>query len=334
MTIGQVIRTYRVQKGMTQEEMAGRLGVTAPAVNKWEKEKSLPDVTMLAPIARLLGISTDTLLSYREELSPQEIAAIIEKMVIDSKTKPFQEIVNDVKRRAAEYPNCDALLCQMASILDAQRIIQHVPEDEQQDAFICSLFERVLFSQNEQIRCAAADALMGFYRRKGQVDRAEKYLDYFSDQNPEKKRKRAQICAESGRIEEAYKAYEEGLFADFQRLNMTLQGMFDLAKEADDHEKMRFLVEKQELLARCFDMGPYYEAFGRINLASVMKDEQTARTVMQEVLEALPEMDASQHSPLYAHMTFKPMTEDFKKELRENLIRGFEEEFGPLDKDI
>lgn len=36
MQIGEVIRTYRKSKNMTQEEMANRLGVTAPAVNKWE----------------------------------------------------------------------------------------------------------------------------------------------------------------------------------------------------------------------------------------------------------------------------------------------------------
>ena len=36
MQLGQVIRKYRKNKNMTQEEIAGRLGVTAPAVNKWE----------------------------------------------------------------------------------------------------------------------------------------------------------------------------------------------------------------------------------------------------------------------------------------------------------
>ena len=50
MQIGEVIRTYRKRKDMTQEEMARRLGVTAPAVNKWEKGNSLPDITLLAPI--------------------------------------------------------------------------------------------------------------------------------------------------------------------------------------------------------------------------------------------------------------------------------------------
>ncbi|MCI8838696.1 MAG: helix-turn-helix transcriptional regulator [Hungatella sp.] len=37
MEIGQVIRRYRKMKNMTQEEMADRLGVSGPAVNKWEK---------------------------------------------------------------------------------------------------------------------------------------------------------------------------------------------------------------------------------------------------------------------------------------------------------
>ena len=77
MSLGNVIRKYRKIKNLTQEEMAGRLGVTAPAVNKWENENSYPDITLLAPIARLLGISLDTLLSFREELTAEEITGMI-----------------------------------------------------------------------------------------------------------------------------------------------------------------------------------------------------------------------------------------------------------------
>ena len=71
MQIGQVIRTYRKKKNMTQEDMAIRLGVTAPAVNKWENGNSMPDILLLAPIARLLGITVDELLSFREELTKE-----------------------------------------------------------------------------------------------------------------------------------------------------------------------------------------------------------------------------------------------------------------------
>ena len=56
MDIGVVIKKYRKEAGMTQEEMANRLGVTTSAVNKWENSNSKPDIELLAQIARLLDI--------------------------------------------------------------------------------------------------------------------------------------------------------------------------------------------------------------------------------------------------------------------------------------
>lgn len=85
MSLGKVIRKYRKNRNLTQEEMAGRLGVTASAVNKWENENSYPDITLLAPIARLLNISLDTLLSFRKDLTTEEINEIV--CEADSKLK-------------------------------------------------------------------------------------------------------------------------------------------------------------------------------------------------------------------------------------------------------
>ena len=54
--------------------------MTTPAVNKWENSNSKPDIELLAPIARLLDISLDTLLPFHEKLSDTEIEEIIRKM--------------------------------------------------------------------------------------------------------------------------------------------------------------------------------------------------------------------------------------------------------------
>lgn len=91
MDIGVVIKKYRKETGMTQEEMANRLGVTTPAVNKWENSNSKPDIELLAPIARLL----DTLLSFHEKLSDTEIV-IIPGL---SDRRNYQEDGQDVFRR-------------------------------------------------------------------------------------------------------------------------------------------------------------------------------------------------------------------------------------------
>ena len=80
MNIGNVIKKYRKELGYTQEEMAKRLGVTTPAVNKWENGNSNPDIELLAPIARLLHISLDILLSFHENLTDLEIEELIHKM--------------------------------------------------------------------------------------------------------------------------------------------------------------------------------------------------------------------------------------------------------------
>ncbi len=81
MQTGEVIRKYRKKRNMTQEEMAVRLDVTAPAVNKWETGNSMPDITLLAPIARLLQVSLEELLSFREDLTEKEIQELVRELI-------------------------------------------------------------------------------------------------------------------------------------------------------------------------------------------------------------------------------------------------------------
>lgn len=156
MTIGKVIRKYRKLANLTQEEMAVRLGVTAPAVNKWEKENSCPDITLLAPIARLLNISLDTLLSFQEDLTEQEIIDLVEQAAQIMKEKSYEEVFRWMKQVLEQYPNCEPLSLNFAAILDAQGIFQGVSEQEKYEKFICGWYERALDSKDENIRTKAA----------------------------------------------------------------------------------------------------------------------------------------------------------------------------------
>ena len=63
MQIHEIIRTRRTALGLTQEQLAGKLGVSAPAVNKWERGNSYPDITLIEPLAQALDISVMELLS-------------------------------------------------------------------------------------------------------------------------------------------------------------------------------------------------------------------------------------------------------------------------------
>ena len=77
-TIGESIRRSRKQKGMTQEALAQVLSVSAQAVSKWETGQSLPDIGLLLPLSKALGVGVNDLLggSRRQELEKKFQSAI------------------------------------------------------------------------------------------------------------------------------------------------------------------------------------------------------------------------------------------------------------------
>ena len=60
---GAIIRALREKRRMTQAELAVQLCVSDKAVSKWETGKGLPDITLLEPLAKALGVSIPELLS-------------------------------------------------------------------------------------------------------------------------------------------------------------------------------------------------------------------------------------------------------------------------------
>ena len=61
MKINEIIKKKRITLGMTQEQVADYLGVSTPAVNKWEKGGCYPDITLLPALARLLKVDLNRL---------------------------------------------------------------------------------------------------------------------------------------------------------------------------------------------------------------------------------------------------------------------------------
>ena len=61
-TIGQRIKMYRRRCDLTQEKLADLLCISYQAVSKWETEIANPDISMIAPLTKILGVSADELL--------------------------------------------------------------------------------------------------------------------------------------------------------------------------------------------------------------------------------------------------------------------------------
>ena len=73
-TLGKRISSHRKKLGMTQDQLAEKLGVTAQAVSKWENDQSCPDIAMLPKLAEIFGVTTDYLLTGRPIALPDQKA--------------------------------------------------------------------------------------------------------------------------------------------------------------------------------------------------------------------------------------------------------------------
>ena len=84
---GNNLYTLRKNKGMTQQEIADKLGVTNKAVSKWETGEAFPETAQLVPLADMFGVTVDDLLRGRavaihepeQQTSPAESEEKIKK---------------------------------------------------------------------------------------------------------------------------------------------------------------------------------------------------------------------------------------------------------------
>lgn len=84
-SMGQLIAAKRKELGLTQQELADRMGVTDKAVSKWERDLSCPDVSTLPHLAGELGLTPDELLgastAQKAATSPAAMVTLVMKAV-------------------------------------------------------------------------------------------------------------------------------------------------------------------------------------------------------------------------------------------------------------
>ena len=93
-TLGKRIVMHRKRLGLTQDQLAESLGVTAQAVSKWENDQSCPDINMLPKLAQLFGTSVDALLG--NEAQPVYEAEVVQP----EEKKPNWEFYWDTGRHS------------------------------------------------------------------------------------------------------------------------------------------------------------------------------------------------------------------------------------------
>ena len=178
MNMHTIIRQKRLELGLTQEQVAERLGVTAPAVNKWEKGTTCPDIALVAPLARLLKTDVNTLLCFREDLTDQEIGQFCALVAETVQRDGFPAGSEQVFEKLRAYPACDKLTYSMAAYLEGALLFSGLSGEEREayQARIDALYERAADSENQRIRSGALYVLASKAIQKKEYAKAEDLL--------------------------------------------------------------------------------------------------------------------------------------------------------------
>ena len=113
--IGSKIKTLRLARSMTQEQLAQTLHVSAQAVSKWENGTSMPDIQLLPELSVTLGTSIDALFSLTDESRFTRIGNMIEdrRFLTSQEFETEERFLQDKCQNAETQPRAVLLLAQL-----------------------------------------------------------------------------------------------------------------------------------------------------------------------------------------------------------------------------
>lgn len=97
MSLGNSLFNARKKSGLSQEEVAGRLGVSRQTISKWELDETLPDIRQSKKLANLYGLSLDELIEF--DIDVKEI-----QDAIDWTSDAVTEKIDWTKAWSKKYP--------------------------------------------------------------------------------------------------------------------------------------------------------------------------------------------------------------------------------------
>ncbi len=118
LLIGENIRRNRLDRGLTQEEVALHLGISAQSVSKWERGDGYPDIEMLPSIANYFNVSVDELLGTSDIQKTENYNRINGIWADNNKSGFHKENVDIMKEALKIFPNDALLLVQLSTSLE------------------------------------------------------------------------------------------------------------------------------------------------------------------------------------------------------------------------
>lgn len=170
MKIGIKIRELRKKRGMTQEQLAEHLNISAQAVSKWENQTAYPDINLIPAIASVFEVSTDNLFGINDNIENErtrELRDAYEELCRKGDNVGRKAIMREALE---EYPHNHDFMIRLA------RSLFRAWENKEELNEAISLCRTVIQnSKDETLRCSAIQTAVRSYAVLGDREMALEY---------------------------------------------------------------------------------------------------------------------------------------------------------------
>lgn len=255
LRIGSVIQKLRKLKGLTQEQLAESIGVSKAAVSKWESGSTYPDITLLSPIARLLGTTVDGLLEFEENLTKDEIDEILMKCSNKFTTSDYFQAYEYSEKYLRKYPNSLELKLQMTGLyfIYISSLTSEVDVNRFMDRII-EMLKEVSKSEDNVLKDTALLSLSSYYIMLDKYDEALAVVNKLPESSTDRKRVTATIYYRKGDIGEAKCIYQQLLLESIQNCGMNLVSLARIAEKEGKLDKGIKILETNMNLSKLFNV--------------------------------------------------------------------------------
>ena len=300
MRIGEQIKKYRKNEGLTQEQVANYLGVSTPAVNKWEKGNTYPDISLLPQLARLLKIDMNELFSFREELTEKEIGQFVNELSalsLDSFPKAFEIAA----RKIQEYPHCDLLIYTIATVLNGALTLSDLNDERKAKyhAVIIEWLERKADSQDEKVRNSSIIMLAAKYVQLGKYEEANDLLNKIPDTVIDATIMKTNVLAHQEGTDTAALFLEGKLLQAVTNIQSYLYKLIEMEEETGNHDKAEAIAEITDHMVSLFGLWNYGKVVPHLLIAGYRKDAGKCVQLIKKILNEARKPWNMTESPLY-----------------------------------
>lgn len=331
MPMNLVIQEKRKELGLTQEQVAEYLNVSTPAVSKWEKGSTSPDLSLLPPLARLLKIDLNTLFCFQQDLSRQEITYFCRDLEQLIRQQGIAAGFEAADAKIREYPHSETLLQCLAFQLDGMLALFGQAEEETRpyDDMLGLWFRRLAKSKDCKVRISAAYMMVSRAIQKGDYLLAQEILDAMPNREEffngmvDKRMMQIKLDLCQGKADAAAKELQDALLAALNKTQLLLFQLIHAELACKNKPAAADLADKASRMAALFDLWEYDSYVGPMQVAVADQQADTCIRIARDMLAAILKPWDMGRSPLFCRIA-KENNPNNQKQLLSAALSDFE----------